>query len=135
MKKVIGMIVILTIIILTLTSSEVVQLTDAIIIAVSTSIISIIYNVKNNNRKLVSIIGSSALLGVSLSCIFYILVMAVDYYIKIQGVPDGRFLTWSETFLELADDLTFVIFFSTCLVTIVSFIVTTIYSKFYRKAS
>ncbi len=134
MKKVIGAILVLTIILLFVTNSMYVEWSEIYIIIGSISIISIIYNLSlKTNQKYSQIIRSSALIGFLLSGMFSLIDLVVDHYKVIQGVPDGSFLTLSETISEFSDDLFLIVLIVMCSVTLISFIGTTVYSKFFRK--
>ena len=134
MKKVIGAILVLTIILLFVTNSMYVEWSEIYIIIGSISIISIIYNLSlKTNQKYSQIIRSSALIGFLLSGMFSLIDLVVDHYKVIQGVPDGSFLTLRETISEFSDDLFLIVLIVMCSVTLISFIGTTVYSKFFRK--
>lgn len=134
MKKVIGAIIVLTSILLYTTYSMYIEWIEVFIIIGSISIISIIYNLfLRTERKYSQIISSSALIGFFLSCIFSLIDLVVDHYKVIQGVPDGRFLTLSETIIEFSDDLLIIVLIVVCSVTLISFVGTTVYSKFLRR--
>jgi hypothetical protein len=134
MKKVIVVILALTSILLLVTNSMYVEWAEVCIIIGSISIISIIYNLfLKTNQKYSQIIISSALIGFILSCIFSLIDLVADHYKVIQGVPDGRFLTLSETISEFSDDLFIIALIVMCAVTLISFVGTSIYSKFFRK--
>ena len=134
MKKLIGAVFILTSILLYITNSTYVELGELFIIIVSISIISIIYNVfLRTNRKYSQVLGSSALMGLWFSIVFSLIDLVVDHYKMIQEVPDGRFLTLNETIAEFLDDLLILVIVVMILVTLISFIGTTIYSKLFRK--
>lgn len=134
MKKITGAIFVLTSILLLVTNSTYVEWTEVYIIICSISIISIIYNLfLKSNQKYSQIIFSSALIGFLLSWIFSLIDIVADHYKVIQGVPDGRFLTLRETIAEFSDDLFIIALIVMCAVTFISFVGTTIYSKFFRK--
>lgn len=134
MKKLIGAVFILTSILLYITNSSYVELGEVFIMIGSISIISIIYNLfLRTNRKYSQVLGSSALMGLSFSIVFSLIDLVVDHYKIMQGVPDGRFLTLSETLAEFSDDLFILVIIVMISVTIISFISTTIYLKIFRK--
>lgn len=134
MKKLIGAVFILTSILLYITNSSYVELGEVFIMIGSISIISIIYNLfLRTNRKYSQVLGSSALMGLSFSIVFSLIDLVVDHYKIMQGVPDGRFLTLSETLAEFSDDLFILVIIVMISVTLISFISTTIYSKIFRK--
>ena len=134
MKKLIGAEFILTSILLYITNSSYVVLGEVFIMIGSISIISIIYNLfLRTNRKYSQVLGSSALMGLSFSIVFSLIDLVVDHYKIMQGVPDGRFLTLSETLAEFSDDLFILVIIVMISVTLISFISTTIYSKIFRK--
>jgi prepilin signal peptidase PulO-like enzyme (type II secretory pathway) len=136
MKKLIGVVFALTLILLFITNSGYVELIEVCIIVGSISIISVIYNLfLKEKRKYVQIIGNSAFLGISLALVFSLIDLAVDHYKLIQGVPDGRFLTLGETISEFSDDLTIIVLIVMCSVALISFITTTLYWKFFRKTT
>ena len=136
MKKLIGAVFILTIFLLYITSSAYVELGELFIIIGSISMILIIYNLfLRTNGKYGEVLGSSALMGFSFSIVFSFIDIVVDHYKIIQGVPDGRFLTLSETIAEFSDDLFILVIIVMISVTLISFIATTIYSKLFRKIS
>lgn len=134
MKKLIGAVFILTSILLYITNSSYVELGEVFIMIGSISIISIIYNLfLRTNRKYSQVLGSSALMGLSFSIVFSLIDLVVDHYKIMPGVPDGRFLTLSETLAEFSDDLFILVIIVMISVTLISFISTTIYSKIFRK--
>ncbi|MDW7669940.1 MAG: hypothetical protein SCJ93_14040 [Bacillota bacterium] len=134
MKKVIGAIFVLTSILLFITNSMYIEWVEICIIIGSISIISTIYNLfLRTNQKYSQIIGDSALIGLFLSYMFSLIDLFVDHYKVIQGVPDGRFLTLSETISEFSDDLLIIVLIVMCSVTLISFVGTTLYSKFFKK--
>lgn len=134
MKKLIGAVFILTSILLYITNLSYVVLGEVFIMIGSISIISIIYNLfLRTNRKYSQVLGSSALMGLSFSIVFSLIDLVVDHYKIMQGVPDGRFLTLSETLAEFSDDLFILVIIVMISVTLISFISTTIYSKIFRK--
>lgn len=85
------------------------------------------------NQKYSQIVISSAIIGFFLSWIFSLFDIVSDHYKLIQGVPDGRYLTLKETIAEFSNDLFIITFMIMCTVTIISFIGTIIFSKFFRK--
>ena len=134
MKKAVVAIFAMTSILLFMTNSMYIEWTEIYIIIGSISIISIIYNLSlRNNRKYVQIISSTVLIGFFLSWVFSLIDLVVDHYKVIQGVPNGRFLTLSETILESSDDLFILVIIIMCSVTLISLVGTTIYSKFCRR--
>ncbi len=134
MKKAIGAIFVLTIILLFVTNSMYVDWAEIGIIIGSISIISITYNLfLKTNQKYNQIIRSSALIGLLLSCMFSLIDLVVDHYKIIQGVPDGRFLTLGETISEFSNELLLIVPIVMCSATLISFVGTAIYSKFFRK--
>lgn len=133
MKKIIGTILILTSILLFITDSMYVEWGEIFIIIGSASIISIIYNLfLRTSRKYSNLISSSAFIGLFLSSVFSLIDLFIDHYKVIQVIPDGRFLTLSETISEFSDDLLILVIIVTCSVTLVSIVVTTIYLKFCK---
>ena len=134
MKKLIGAVFILTSILLYITNSLYVELGELFIMIGSISIISIIYNLfLRTNQKYGQVLGSSAFMGLTFSIVFSLIDLVVDHYKIIQGVPDGRFLTLSETIDEFSDDLFILVIIVMISVTLISFIGTTTYSKLFRK--
>jgi multisubunit Na+/H+ antiporter MnhF subunit len=134
MKKAIGAIFVLTSILLYTTNSMYVEWIEIFIIIGSISTISIIYNLfLRTNRKYSQIVSSSAFFGFFLSWIFSLIDLVADHYKVIQGIPDGSFLTLSETISEFSDDLLIGVLIVVCAVTLISFVGTTVYSKFLRK--
>ena len=134
MKKVIGIIFGLTIVLLLATNSMYVEWEEIYIMIGSLSAISIVYNLLSKERPSYGhILGSSILIGFFLSLAFSLLDLVLDHYKVIKGVPDGRFLTLGETISEFSDDLFIVALIVMCSVTLISYIVTVIYSKLFRK--
>ena len=134
MKKLIGIIFVMTITLLFITNSMYVEWTEIYIIIGSISVISVVYNLFLNHEKTYSkILSSSALIGFLLSLVFSLIDLGLDHYKVIQGVPDGRVLTFGETISEFSDDLFVIVLIAICSVTLISFIVTTVYSKFLRR--
>jgi ABC-type Fe3+-siderophore transport system permease subunit len=136
MKKgiVIGMIFVFTIVLLFVTKSAYVEWTEVYIIIGSLSAISIVYNLFSKERRTYTqILGGSALIGFFFSIAFSLMDLVSDHYKVIKGVPDGRFLTLDETVSEFSDDLVIVVLIVMCSVTLISFVGTTIYSKFFRR--
>lgn len=130
MKKIIIATLALTSILLLLTISQYVEWIEVFIIIGSISIISIIYNLfLKTNQKYSQIMFRSAFIGFLLSYIFSLFDLVVDHYKVIQGVPDGRFLTLSETISEFSDDLFIIALIVMVAVTLITFVSTIIYSK------
>jgi 4-hydroxybenzoate polyprenyltransferase len=130
MKKVIIATLVLTSILLLLTISQYVEWIEVFIIIGSISIISIIYNLfLKTDEKIGQVIISSAFIGFLFSYVFSLFDLVVDHYKVIQGVPDGRFLTLSETISEFSDDLFIIALIVMFAVTLITFASTTIYSK------
>lgn len=59
--------------------------------------------------------------------------LVVDHFKMIRGVPDGRFLTLGETFLEFLDDLTIIVPMMVISVVVASWIVRFVYMKIRRE--
>lgn len=134
MRKVIGIIFGLTIVLLFTTNSMYVEWEEIYIMIVCLSAISIVYNLFSEERHSYGhILGSSALIGFLLSLGFSLVDLVLDHYKVIKGVPDGRFLTLGETISEFSDDLFIVALIVMCSVTLISSIGTVIYSKLFRK--
>jgi hypothetical protein len=130
MKKVIIATLVLTSILLLITISQYVEWIEIFIIIGSISIISIIYNLfLKTNQKYSQMIIGSAFIGFLFSYIFSLFDLVIDHYKVIQGVPDGRFLTLSETISEFSDDLFIIALIVMTAVTLITFVSTIIYSK------
>lgn len=130
MKKAIIATLVLTSILLLITISPYVEWIEVFIIIGSISIISIIYNVFiKTNQEYSQMVISSALIGFLFSYVFSLFDLVVDHYKVIQGVPDGRFLTLSETVSEFSDDLFIIALIVMVAVTLITFASTIIYSK------
>ncbi|PKM67345.1 MAG: hypothetical protein CVU94_06585 [Firmicutes bacterium HGW-Firmicutes-19] len=130
MKKIIIATLILTVILLLITISPYVERIEVFMIIGSISIISIIYNLfLKTNQKIGQVIISSAFIGFLFSYIFSLFDLVVDHYKVIQGVPDGRFFTLSETLSEFSDDLFIIALLVMIAVTLITFASTTIISK------
>lgn len=130
MKKAIIATFVLTGILLLITISPYVEWIEVFIIIGSISIISIIYNLfLKTNQKIGQVIISSAFIGFLLSYIFTIFDLVIDHYKVIQGVPDGRFFTLSETISEFSDDLFIIALIIMVSVTLITFASTTITSR------
>jgi len=91
------------------------------------------FNHSEERHSYVHVLVSSALIGLFLSIAFSWLDLILDHYQVIKGVPDGRFLTLGETLSEFSDDLFIIALIVMFSVTIISFIVTVIYSKMFGK--
>lgn len=134
MKKVMGLICVLTIILLFITNSVYVEWTEIYIIIGCISAISIVYNLLSKGKHTYGhIIGSSALIGFFSSIVFSLIDLVLDYYKVIKGIADGRFLTLNETIAEFSDDLVIIIFIVMLSVTLIASFITLIYSKLFRK--
>jgi hypothetical protein len=134
MKKIIAIVIILTITLLAAVNSAYIRWTEVYIIVGSASVISFVYNlVLKDKHKTIHILSSSAFFGFILSIVFSLTNLMIEHYRIIKGVPDGRFLTLGETFLEFSDDLGIIVLIVTCSVTLISFVGTTIYTKFFKK--
>ncbi|MDP2814213.1 MAG: hypothetical protein Q8N92_07185 [Erysipelotrichaceae bacterium] len=134
MKKTIIATLVLTSILLLITISPYVEWIEVFIIIGSISIISIIYNLfLKTNQKYSQIMFSSAFIGFLFSYVFSLFDLVVDHYKVIQGVPDGRFFTLSETISEFSDDLFIIALIVMISVTLITFTSTTIYSKSKEK--
>jgi hypothetical protein len=130
MKKYIIATLVLTGILLLITISPYVEWIEVFIIIGSISIISIIYNLfLKDNQKIGKVIISSAIIGFLFSYIFSLFDLVVDHYKVIQGVPDGRFLTLSETISEFSDDLFIIALIVMVAVTLITSMGSTITSK------
>jgi hypothetical protein len=130
MKKVIIATLALTSILLLITISPYVEWIEVFIIVGSISIISIIYNLfLKTDQKYSQIMFSSAFIGFLFSYVFSIFDLVVDHYKVIQGVPDGRFFTLSETISEFSDDLFIIALIVMVAVSLITLASTTIYSK------
>jgi hypothetical protein len=113
-----------------ITISPYVEWIEVFIIIGSISIISIIYNLfLKDNQKIGKVIISSAIIGFLFSYIFSLFDLVVDHYKVIQGVPDGRFLTLSETISEFSDDLLIIALIVMVAVTLITYASTTITSR------
>ena len=134
MRKYIIATLVLTGILLLITISPYVEWIEVFIIIGSISIISIIYNLfLKDNQKIGKVIISSAITGFLFSYIFSIFDLVVDHHKVIQGVPDGRFLTLSETISEFSDDLLIIALIVMVAVTLITYASTTITSRSKRK--
>lgn len=134
MRKYIIATLVLTGILLLITISPYVEWIEVFIIIGSISIISNIYNLfLKDNQKIGKVIISSAITGFLFSYIFSIFDLVVDHYKVIQGVPDGRFLTLSETISEFSDDLLIIALIVMVAVTLITYASTTITSRSKRK--
>lgn len=136
MKKIIGLISALTAILLFITNSKYVEWTELFIIIGSLSFISIVFNLLSKKEiKYTYVLGSSAIIGFLFSWVFSLIDLVADHYLAPEGIPDGRALTLSETIMEFSDDLFVVSMISMCSVILISFVVTIIYSNFFKKES
>ena len=134
MRKYIIATLVLTGILLLITISPYVEWIEVFIIIGSISIISNIYNLfLKDNQKIGKVIISSAFIGFLFSYIFSIFDLVVDHHKVIQGVPDGRFLTLSETISEFSDDLFIIALIVMVAVTLITYASTTITSRSKRK--
>lgn len=134
MRKYIIATLVLTGILLLITISPYVEWIEVFIIIGSISIISNIYNLfLKDNQKIGKVIISSAITGFLFSYIFSIFDLVVDHHKVIQGVPDGRFLTLSETISEFSDDLLIIALIVMVAVTLITYASTTITSRSKRK--
>jgi ABC-type Fe3+-siderophore transport system permease subunit len=130
MKKIIIATLVLTGILLLITILPYIEWIEVFIIIGSLSIISIIYNLFfKDNQKIGKVIISSAIIGFLFSYIFSLFDLVVDHHKVIQGVPDGRFLTLSETISEFSDDLFIIALIVMVAVTLITYASTTITSK------
>jgi ABC-type Fe3+-siderophore transport system permease subunit len=134
MKKIIIATLVLTGILLLITILPYIEWIEVFIIIGSLSIISIIYNLFfKDNQKIGKVIISSAIIGFLFSYIFSLFDLVVDHHKVIQGVPDGRFLTLSETKSEFSDDLFIIALIVMVAVTLITYASTTITSRSKRK--
>lgn len=134
MKKIIGIIFVLTIVLLFKTNSMYVEWTEVYIMIGGLSAISVVYNLFSKEKHTYGhVLGSSVLIGFFLSVGYSLMDLVIDHYKIIKGVPDGRFLTLGETISEFSDDLFIVALIVMSSVTLISFIITVMYSKIFRK--
>lgn len=134
MKKVIGIILGLTFVLLLVTNSSYVEWDEVYIMIGCLSAISIVYNLFSEERHSYShILGSSALIGFFLSLALSLIDLALDHYVGIKGVPFGRALTLGEKISEFTDDLFIVALIVTGSVTLISSIAIVIDSKLFRR--
>jgi len=135
MKKVIGIILGLIIVLLITTNSMYVEWTEVYIMIGGLSAISVVYNLFSKEEHTYGhILGSSALVGFFLSIAYSWMDLIIDHYKIIKGVPDGRFLTLSETISEFSNDLIIVALIVMCSVTLISFVITVVYLNFFGKS-
>lgn len=127
MKKIIGLVIILTSFLLLLTKSLYVEWNELIIIIVGLAIISLFFNsIFNKEARYSVLLISSAIIGFLLFWIFGLFDLIVDHYLYFLpgGNEDGRALTLGEKIAEFNDDLFVGSIISMVSVVIISFILT-----------
>lgn len=134
MRKIIGLIIAFTLFLLYATDSMYVEWSEIYIIIACLSAVSIVYNLysekgHSNEHKLIS----SAIIGAVFSVVLPLVDLFLDHYRVINGQPDGRFLTLSETISEFSDDLFIIAIVITCTVIFITYAITELYTKHSRK--
>lgn len=127
MKKIIGLVIILTTFLLLITKSLYVEWNELIIIIVVLAIISLFFNsIFNKEARYSVLLISSAIIGFLLFWILGLFDLFVDHYLYFlpSGNEDGRALTLWEKIAEFIDDLLVGSIISMISVTIISFVLT-----------
>lgn len=133
-KQVIGIIFGILIVLLFVTKSMYVDWVEIYIMIGCLSAVSIVYNLLPEERHSYGhVLVSSAIIGFFFSIVFSFLDLIFDHYKVIKGVADGRHLTLNETISEFSDDLIILALIVMFSVTLISYFVTIINSRFFRK--
>ncbi|WP_078544860.1 hypothetical protein [Litchfieldia alkalitelluris] len=105
MKKLIGLLIVLTIILLCVTKSTYVEGSELFIIIGSLAVISIIYNLKHNRFSVIS--SHSAVIGFLCFWVFGLTDLILDHFIYFlpTGNEDGSPLTLGMKMNEYSDDM------------------------------
>lgn len=130
MKKIIGLLFLLNIILLYITNSMYADWIEIFIIIGCVSAVSIVYNILSKKQAYNHIVGSSAVMAFLCSMVLVLIDIVIDHYKVTQGIPDGKFLTLSETLAEASYNLVVIVLLVTLSVTVISSVFTKIYSKF-----
>lgn len=132
MKKIIGLVIIVTIFLLLFTKSLYVEWDELIIIIVSLAIISLLFNsIFNKQGKYSVLLSSSVIIGFLLFWVLALFDLIIDHYLYFlpSGNEDGRALTLLEKIKEFNDDLFVGSIISMISVIIISFLLTILMSK------
>ena len=108
MKKIISILVVLTVILLILTKSLYVEWTELFIIMGSLSTISVMFNlISKQQRSFRFILGSSAFIGFLFCWVYGFIDLTVDHFMYYlpSGNEDGQTLSLGFKIQEYSDDL------------------------------
>ena len=136
MKKIIALIVVITTILLFVTKSLYVEWIELFIIIGSLSVISaIFYLFFKRHRRISSFLGSSAIIGFLFCWVFGLIDLIIDHFMYYlpTGYEDGRALSLSFKVQEYSDDLFVGSVITMISVILISFLLTTLFSKVIPK--
>ncbi len=136
MKKIIALIVVLTTILLFVTKSLYVEWTELFIIIGSLSVISVIFNLfSNKQRGISSTLGSSAIIGFLFCWVLGLIDLIADHFMYYlpTGNEDGQPLALGFKIQEYSDDLFVGSVITMMSVILISFLLTTLFSKVIPK--
>lgn len=136
MKKTIGLIAVITLILLCVTKSLYVEWVELFILIISLSVISVILNLfSKRQRKISSFLGSSAIIGFLLCLVFGLVDLIADHFIYYlpTGNEDGRALSLGFKIQEYSDDLFIGSVITMISVILISFLLTTLLAKVIPK--
>lgn len=138
MKKVLGLIGLLTLLALLITKSSYVELNEFFVIIVALSVITIITSVFFKKKgEIHAAKGSTAFVGFFLFWVLALFDLIADHVLYFQptGNEDGRALTLGEKIQEFSDDLFIMWIITAVIVFIISFILSKIILRVMYKSA